>query len=201
MLTGSEYLLFLVCLAIPVRRLRTLAPVAAAFTVAYSVTLIASAFQIAPSGAWFPPAVAALTAIAIVLMTIDNVFVASPRHRWILSFGFGLAFGFALSFSLRQMLQFAGSHLVTSVLSFTVGVGDRANGGARSAGACADDAVPDRDQRAGWCDCGVRPGLSYRLALDDQSRDLPDDDQLAALRSPRADAMGHGDGVYRLRSR
>ena len=120
-LTGSEYLLFLVCLAIPVRRLRTLAPVAAAFTVAYSVTLIASAFQVAPGGAWFPPVVAALTAIAIVFMTIDNVFVATTRHRWILAFGFGLAFGFALSFSLRQMLQFAGSHLVTSVLSFTVG--------------------------------------------------------------------------------
>jgi hypothetical protein len=95
--------------------------VAAAFTVAYSVTLVASAFQIAPSGAWFPPVVAALTAIAIVLMTIDNVFVATTRHRWILAFGFGLAFGFALSFSLRQMLQFAGSHLVASILSFTMG--------------------------------------------------------------------------------
>jgi hypothetical protein len=120
-LTGSEYLLFLVCLAIPARRLRALLPVAAAFTVAYSVTLIGSAFQIAPSGAWFPPFVAATTALAIVCLTIDNVFVATARHRWVLAFGFGLAFGFALSFSLRQTLQFAGSHFVMSVMSFNLG--------------------------------------------------------------------------------
>jgi hypothetical protein len=50
------------------------------------------------------------------------VFVATARHRWVLAFGFGLAFGFALSFALRQTLQFAGRHFVTSVLSFNLGV-------------------------------------------------------------------------------
>jgi hypothetical protein len=120
-LGGTEYLLFLVCLAIPVRRWLALLPVAAAFTVACSVTLIASAFHVAPSGVWFSPVIASLTAIAIVCMTIDIVFLADQRHRWILAFGFGLAFGFALSFSLRQTLQFAGSHAVTSVASFTLG--------------------------------------------------------------------------------
>jgi hypothetical protein len=119
----AEYLLFLVALAIPVRRLRGLLPVAVAFAVAYSITLIASAFQIAPSGAWFPPVIASLTAIAIVCLTIDNVFIADQRHRWAVAFGFGLAFGCALSFPLRQTLQLAGSHVVTSVVSFDLGVG------------------------------------------------------------------------------
>src|SRR5262245_42450086 len=118
----SELLLFLVSLAIPVRRLRALLPVAAAFVVACSATLMGAAFQIAPTGAWFPPVVASLTAIAVVCMTIDNVFVATARHRWVLAFAFGLGFGFALSFSLRQMLQFAGSHVITSIVSFTLGV-------------------------------------------------------------------------------
>ena len=37
-------------------------------------------------------------------------------------FGFGLVHGFGFSFALRQTLQFAGSHLLTSLLSFNVGV-------------------------------------------------------------------------------
>jgi HupE/UreJ protein len=120
--SGGEYLLFLVCLAVPARRLRGVMPAAAAFMVACSTTLIASAFQIAPGGGWFAPVVAALTAVAIVCMAIDIVFVADQNHRWTLAFGFGLAFGFALAFSLRQTLQLAGDHLVTSVLSFAAGV-------------------------------------------------------------------------------
>jgi len=119
---GAEYLLMLVCLAIPVRRLRALLPVAAAFVAACSITLLASAFQVAPAGAWFPPVVQALTAVAIVSMTIDTVFLADQRHRWALAFGFGLAFGFALSFGLRQTLQFAGNYFVTSIVSFVLGV-------------------------------------------------------------------------------
>jgi HupE / UreJ protein len=122
-LQTAEYLLFLVALAIPVRRLRGLLPVAVAFAVAYSITLIASAFQIAPSGAWFPPVIASLTAIAIVCLTIDNVFIADQRHRWAVAFGFGLAYGCALSFPLRQTLQLAGSHVVASVVSYDLGVG------------------------------------------------------------------------------
>jgi hypothetical protein len=39
-----------------------------------------------------------------------------------MAFGFGLVHGFGFSFALRQSLQFAGSHLLTSLLSFNVGV-------------------------------------------------------------------------------
>jgi hypothetical protein len=38
------------------------------------------------------------------------------------TFGFGLVHGFGFSFALRQTLQFAGSHLLTSLLSFNIGV-------------------------------------------------------------------------------
>jgi hypothetical protein len=40
----------------------------------------------------------------------------------VIAFGFGLVHGFGFSFTLRQTLQFAGSHLLTSLLSFNLGV-------------------------------------------------------------------------------
>ena len=42
--------------------------------------------------------------------------------RWVITFGFGLVHGFGFSFVLEHTLQFAGSHLLTSLLAFNVGV-------------------------------------------------------------------------------
>jgi hypothetical protein len=42
--------------------------------------------------------------------------------RWAIAFGFGLVHGFGFSFGLHESLQFAGSHLLTSLLSFNAGV-------------------------------------------------------------------------------
>ena len=39
-----------------------------------------------------------------------------------IAFAFGLVHGFGFSFALQETLQFAGSHLVTSLVSFNVGV-------------------------------------------------------------------------------
>ena len=39
-----------------------------------------------------------------------------------MTFAFGLVHGFGFSFLLRETLQFAGSHLLTSLLAFNVGV-------------------------------------------------------------------------------
>ena len=44
------------------------------------------------------------------------------RRRWLITFAFGLVHGFGFSFALRETLQFAGSHLLVSLLSFNVGV-------------------------------------------------------------------------------
>ena len=44
------------------------------------------------------------------------------NRRWAVAFGFGLIHGFGFSFALRESLQFAGAHLLTSLLSFNVGV-------------------------------------------------------------------------------
>ena len=121
-LDGTDHLLFLLCLVIPFRKLRGLAIVVTAFTIAHSVTLIASAYGMAPDGLWFPPLIETLIAISIVYMAFENIVGAQLQRRWIITFGFGLIHGFGFSFLLRERLQFAGDHLVSSLLAFNVGV-------------------------------------------------------------------------------
>ena len=166
-LDGIDHLLFLLCLVIPFRRFRSLVAVVTSFTVAHSITLIASAYNLAPDALWFPPLIETLIATSIVYMALENIVYAggappppvplaparsrrpqalvagagtpstqstqSPyasasfagsafQRRWVITFAFGLVHGFGFSFALRQTLQFAGSHLLTSLLSFNIGV-------------------------------------------------------------------------------
>ncbi|MBM3753144.1 MAG: HupE/UreJ family protein [Acidobacteria bacterium] len=121
-LSGADHLLFLLCLVIPVRKFRELIWVVTAFTAAHSITLIASAFELAPGGLWFPPLVEVLIAISIIAAALLNILKPGGHGEARLAFGFGLVHGFGFSFALRESLQFAGSHLVSSLLAFNVGV-------------------------------------------------------------------------------
>jgi hypothetical protein len=121
-LGGVDHLLFLLCLVIPFRRLGALVAIVTSFTVAHSVTLIASAYDMAPSALWFPPLVETLIAASIVYMALENIVSPALNRRWVVTFAFGLIHGFGFSFALRDSLQLAGSHVLTSLLSFNVGV-------------------------------------------------------------------------------
>ncbi|MCC6391613.1 MAG: HupE/UreJ family protein, partial [Bryobacterales bacterium] len=122
-LDGTDHLLFLLCLVIPFRRFRPLVWVITAFTLAHSFTLIGSAYNLAPDALWFPPLVETLIAASIVYMALENIAGGiTMRRRWIMAFGFGLVHGFGFSFALKESLQFAGSHLLTSLVSFNIGV-------------------------------------------------------------------------------
>ena len=121
-LGGIDHLLFVLCLVIPMRRLRPLVAIVTSFTVAHSITLIASALGFAPSAGWFPPLVETLIAASVVLMALGNILGAKVERRWIVAFVFGLVHGFGFSFALADSMQFAGAHLATSLLAFNVGV-------------------------------------------------------------------------------
>src|SRR6266513_594307 len=121
-LEGSHHLLFLLCLVIPFRRFGQLVLLVSSFTAAHSITLISSAYNLGPDALWFPPLIETLIAISILYMAIENVLGSNVGRRWMITFGFGLVHGFAFSFALRENLQFAGSHLLTSLLSFNLGV-------------------------------------------------------------------------------
>jgi hypothetical protein len=121
-LDGTDHLLFLFCLVIPFRRIWTLVPIVTAFTAAHSITLIAAAYNYAPGALWFPPLIETLIATSIVYMALENIAVVTPQRRWMITFLFGLVHGFGFSFGLQHTMQFAGSHLLTSLLSFNLGV-------------------------------------------------------------------------------
>jgi len=141
-LDGVDHLLFLVCLVLPFRRFGSLVAVVTAFTVAHSITLIASVYNLAPDALWFPPLIDTLIAISIVYMAFENILFASRgsrladatasetpslpatalKRRWLVTFAFGLVHGFGFSFALRETVQFAGTHVLTSLLSFNLGV-------------------------------------------------------------------------------
>ncbi len=121
-LSGIDHLLFLMCLVIPFRRLRGLLPVVTAFTVAHSITLISSAYDLVPAGAWFPPLVETLIAVSIVYMALENIVTTDLRHRWLITGMFGLVHGFSFSYGLKQGLQFAGSHVLVALFSFNIGI-------------------------------------------------------------------------------
>ena len=127
-LKGTDALLFLFCVALLFRNFMALMPFVIAFAIAHSTTLIASAYNLASDALWFPPLIETLIAISIVYLAFVNiVFIVTskaprPKVRWPLAFGFGLIYGFGFAFALRPALQFAGSHVLASILSFNIGV-------------------------------------------------------------------------------
>lgn len=120
-ISGIDHLLFLAALVIPNRKLRVLIPVVTAFTLAHSITLIASALGYGPDALWFPPLVETLIAASIVYVAAANI-LGLAGDRWFLAFAFGLVHGFGFSFALKETLQFAGAHLVSSLAAFNIGV-------------------------------------------------------------------------------
>jgi hypothetical protein len=55
-------------------------------------------------------------------MAVENLLRPNLERRWLVTFVFGLVHGFGFSFLLQSQLQFAGSHLLASLLAFNVGI-------------------------------------------------------------------------------
>ena len=121
-LTGYDHLLFLLCLVIPLRGWRQILSVITVFTVAHSFTLLGSAFELAPSGAWFPPFVEMAIAASIVYMALENIIGVNLERRVLITGLFGLVHGFGFAYGLQENFQFAGTHLLVSLFAFNVGI-------------------------------------------------------------------------------
>jgi hypothetical protein len=121
-LDGMDHLLFLLALVIPTRSIRALVLIVTAFTVAHTITLISAALGLAPAALWFPALIETLIALSIFYAACENVLGVRQHYRWMLAYGFGLIHGFGFSFVLADRLQFAGGHLISSLLAFNVGV-------------------------------------------------------------------------------
>ncbi|MEO8187733.1 MAG: HupE/UreJ family protein, partial [Burkholderiaceae bacterium] len=121
-LTGFDHLLFLLCVIIPLRGWRQILAIVTTFTVAHSFTLIGSALNLAPAGAWFPPFVETAIAASIVYMALENIMGIHFARRMLITGIFGLVHGFGFAYGLQENLQFAGTHLLVSLLAFNIGI-------------------------------------------------------------------------------
>jgi hypothetical protein len=121
-LDGKDHLLFLLALVIPIMVIRPLVVVVTAFTLAHSITLAASMLDLVPAGLWFPAFVELAIAASIFYMALENLLKPSLSRRWLVAFAFGLIHGFGFSFALRDTLQFAGDHILVSLLGFNLGI-------------------------------------------------------------------------------
>lgn len=100
------------------RGARRILGVVTAFTLAHSVTLIASALGwVALSPRIVEPAIA----LSIVYVGVENLVHREPRHRFALTFGFGLVHGFGFASVLKE-IGLPQKGLLLSLVSFNVGV-------------------------------------------------------------------------------
>ncbi len=114
---GYDHLAFLLALLF-VKRFMDLVKIITAFTVAHTLTLALAVMQIVSLPRQLVEIGIALT---IMYVAAENLWVTSTRHRWLLTFGFGLVHGFGFASVLRE-LGLPSKGLARSLLAFNVGV-------------------------------------------------------------------------------
>jgi hydrogenase/urease accessory protein HupE len=115
---GYDHISFLLALLLGAQKLGEMVRVVTSFTVAHSLTLLLSALDKIS----LPSAVTeSLIALSIVYVAAENYFIKDARHRWVLTFAFGLVHGLGFSSVLRERLQDLQSFALP-VLSFNLGV-------------------------------------------------------------------------------
>ena len=118
----APLLLFLFCLVLPFRRWRPATPPVAAFVSTLVVGLVASTLGLSVDTVWFPPLLAALEVVAIILVACANIVdQVTPHRRTVFACCAGLIFGPSTALALEPALQFGGVHPLVSLLAFCAG--------------------------------------------------------------------------------
>ena len=118
----APLLLFLFCLVLPFRRYRPAIPPVVAFVSTVLIGLLASTLGLTVETVWFPPLLAALEVVAILLVAFANIVDrVTPHRRTVFACCAGLIFGSSTALALEPALQFGGSHPLVSVLAFCAG--------------------------------------------------------------------------------
>jgi hydrogenase/urease accessory protein HupE len=122
-LTGYDHLLFVTALVLSVRSLWELAKVITAFTLAHSITLALSAFDLFRLPAQI---VEPVIAASIIFVALQNVFWPERTRDWTrlaVAFFFGLFHGLGFAGGLLQAMQGMSSRaLLLALLGFSAGV-------------------------------------------------------------------------------
>jgi hydrogenase/urease accessory protein HupE len=113
---GFDHLAFLFALLLGARTAGSILGIVTSFTAAHSLTLLLAALEIVR----IPSRITeALIALSILYVAVENFFLREGRHRWILTFAFGLVHGLGFSGTLRDLLT---DRIVVPVLAFNVGI-------------------------------------------------------------------------------
>jgi HupE / UreJ protein len=128
--TGYDHIAFLLALLLLGGRFLDLVKIVTSFTIAHSVTLCLAALGILnPPAQW----VEVLIAASIIAVASENLWVlrsteggasrvaAALRHRWRITFAFGLVHGFGFASALQE-LHLPRSALAAGLVSFNLGV-------------------------------------------------------------------------------
>jgi hydrogenase/urease accessory protein HupE len=123
--TGYDHIAFLIGLLLLGGTVRELVKIVTAFTVAHSITLALAALSVVTPP---PRLVEPLIAASIVFIGVENLWALRTkhaaqalRHRWMVTFAFGLVHGFGFASVLRE-LNLPRAVLATGLVSFNLGV-------------------------------------------------------------------------------
>lgn len=114
---GGDYFVFLICLLLPVRSVRSLLVLFAAAALAQAVAIALYVVDAPAMAPWLPGAAMA-AASAIVIASMQNV--ANARWRLVLALAaaFAALNGWTLGQSAEASAQFAGAHVLSGTLAF-----------------------------------------------------------------------------------
>jgi hypothetical protein len=122
-LKSTDFLLFVFCLSLPLRRYREIAPAVACFLISLSVALVVCAFALGTDPVWFRPLIETLSAIAILFTAFANIAGhVTPPRRALLALSVGSVYGLVGWFDFAGKVQFGGSHSVLAAVSYDVGI-------------------------------------------------------------------------------
>lgn len=114
---GYDHIAFLLALLF-VKRFIDLLKIITAFTLAHTLTLVLAVLQIVK----LPPQWVEIgIAVTITYVAAENLWTKDTRHRWMITFGFGLVHGFGFASVLRE-LGLPSNGLARSLVSFNLGV-------------------------------------------------------------------------------
>ena len=117
-LIGYDHLAFLLALLLASGSWLNVVKIVTAFTLAHSVTLSLAALNVVSLPGWL---IEAGIAVSVAYVAVENLLSRRPRHRWLVSLGFGLVHGFGFAGVLHEM-ALPRDHLLAALFFFNLGV-------------------------------------------------------------------------------
>ncbi|MGG3560210.1 HupE/UreJ family protein [Neobacillus rhizosphaerae] len=117
-LTGYDHLLFLIALLLRKQTFKQYAAIVTSFTIAHSITLSLAVLGWITLPSRF---VEAVIAFSICYVALENIFRKEIKHRWSITFMFGLIHGLGFASILKEM-AIPKSHLAVALINFNLGI-------------------------------------------------------------------------------